>query len=469
MIRIKPLILMKKFITYREGLLLYILANIYLIVTVPYSWLYYDVRYYIEWYNVAWSYGFFVSKTILSEITPSIIVVPKGLLYIYVYSSKASYPPLPILLFITTHSIGEALINNVQIVRLIDKLPLIISFNILYSLLKKHYGWKAGLLWLINGFSYLTVYSYHTDLLASLFLYLSYLEFIKKNNPWRTGLYLAIATLIKPILVLTGLLYLITYLKKHDLRKTCIYISSGLITGLTITAPFLIIDPYSFITKSFFFHMNRYPQEYSIWALPIYIVNYQIILIPNIVIWLWVPILLVSLLYIIYRFSKLEDIDEKTLLKYMLLLLLITILFNKVGNTNYFTWCLPLLISYAYIKELYRNTFFITTYVFVSILITIVAPFTTFYPAYVVQGSVYIIEDLAYYSATDIAQKSFDPYTIQNVMAEYFRINAYWFFNTLYMCINISYIVYTIIYNIYIIYLIHILVKGDRETHGARV
>ncbi len=442
-------------IKYREGLIPYILANIYLLATIPFSWLYYDIRYYLEWVDITWRYGFILAYVnIPIAPVPLYILFPRGVLYIYIYATKASYPPLPILLFITTHSIASSITSFLPIIRLIDKLPLVISFNLIYYYLKKNYGWIAGLLWILNHFSYATIYSYQTDLLTSLFLLLSFLEFIKKKNLVKSSIYLALASLIKPLVLLAGILYLIILLKDRRWSSIIYFILPGLVTGLLFIIPYLLVDSHSFLYKAFFFHGDRFPQEYSLWAIPIYIVNYNVSLLPSWLKYIWLPFFLLGILYVFYRFYRLEYYNEKNMVKYLSLLFLFMLLLNKVGNPNYFLWGLPFLIIYMVVEKLYRDRKFLLLYIFVSLVMIIVAPLMTFYTAFVVQGSVFIIEDLSYYSATGLAQRSFDPHTLQFIIADYLRVNAYWFFNIIYMGINISYIIYTLIYNFYLIYLI---------------
>lgn len=445
----------KWFLTYRQGLLVLIVANIYLLLFIPFSWLYYDIRYYYEWVDITWSKGFvFIINRFHSSLLPEIIVIPRGILYIYVYATKASYPPLPIWLFVTTHSIAVSLTNTLQLIRLIDKLPLVIVFNIIYFYLRKNYDWKTGLLWLISHFSYITIFSYHVDLFTALFLLLGFTEYVRRKNIVKSAIYTALAGVFKPLAVVVALVLLTIMFKKHMYKEIILYITTGFIVGLAIVFPYLCVSPSLFMYKAFFFHMNRYPQEYSIWAIPVYLVNYDITRLPIWIKYIWSPIYIVVLIYVLYMLWNVKEVSEKILVKYYILVLLITLLLNKVGNINYFIWVLPFLTIYATYVKLYRDTLFSTLYIFISFIMVIIAPFTTFYTAFVVQGSIYIIEDLSYYSASDLASRSFDPTTIQYVLAEYLRTNMYWFFSIMYMGINLSYVIYASLYNLYLMYIV---------------
>ncbi|MET1159903.1 MAG: hypothetical protein ABWW65_02985 [Thermoprotei archaeon] len=448
-----------KIIRSRNGTLLLVLMNVYLFIIMPFSWLYYDIRYYLEWVKIALSRGIeilFIKPPL--SLFPFIMCIPPGILDIYTYATKASYPPIPIILFITTHSIATFFTNILPLVRIIDKLPLVIAFNVTYYILRKHYGWKTATFWILGQYLFMTIYSYHTDLLVAMFLVLSYISYEKGNNILAT-IYLVLASMIKPIVVIIGLLYLLDLLRKEKYRDILTVLAVGLLTTLAILAPFLKNDPVSLIYKAFLFHTNRYPQEYSLWAIPIYVLNYDFTLIPPLLTWIWMPGYLLFLAYVLIHFWLKGFREKHYLVKYIILVLLVTILCNKVGNPNYFTWVTPFIAIYASLKDLLKDKYFVMLYILVSFLMVYVAPFTTFYTAFIVQKSVFIIEDLTYYSATGLAQYSFDPYTIQYVVAEFFRTNLYWFFNLVYAGLNVSYILYTLIYNAYIIYLIKTFFK----------
>jgi len=446
-------------IKYRDGILVWVLSNVFLLTTIPFSWLYYDVRYYYEWVEITWSNGWIIAFLKPIGVTPPLLIIPRGLLYIYEYATKASYPPIPILLFVTTHTLATRLTNLLPLIRLIDKIPLVIAFNMIYLYLKKNYGWKTGLIWLITPFSYLTIYTYHTDLLVALFLLLAYTDLTKRNDYLKNSVYTALASLVKPFVAVTALIPITVLYRRREYRAIILYTLTAVSIVLLVTAPYLLVNPRSFIDKAVLFHADRYPQEHSLWAIPVYVVNYNISILPPVLKYLWTPIYLIALIYIVYKLFREKELNNQIILKYYLVLMIASLIVNKIGNLNYYIWLVPLLIIYMYYTGLYRETRYLTIYIAVGFAMTILSPLTTFYTAFIVQGSIYIIEDSAYYSAVDLASKSFDEMTIQYIMANYFRREAYWLFNTLYTSIHISYIVYTVIYNLYLIYTLY-KIKG---------
>jgi len=325
--------------------------------------------------------------------------------------------------------------------------------------LKKYYGWRAGVLWLLSGFPYLTISTYHVDILVALLLLLSIVYLVRKNNVVLAGVFLALAGLIKPLVAVTGLVHVVYLLRKAGFKNATAFITAGLATAILISAPFLYIDVRAFLAKAVFFHGERYPQEYSLWAIPIYAVNYNMELIPSWLKYAWLPVYAGVLTLLVKRLASGREFSEERLIGYTLISLIASFLAIKIGNITYFTWAVPLIAAYAAINRLYRDEQFMLLYIFTSLALTVLAPFTTFYSAYVVQGSVYIIEDLSYYSVVDLVHKSVDEITIQYILGEYFRVYAYRFFAYMYMGLNVSYIIYTLIYNGYLIYLLRILCR----------
>jgi len=325
--------------------------------------------------------------------------------------------------------------------------------------LKKYYGWRAGVLWLLSGFPYLTISTYHVDILVALFFLLSIVYLVRKNNAVLAGVFLALAGLIKPLVAVAGLVHVVYLLRRAGFKNAMVFITAGLATGILISAPFLYIDARAFLAKAVFFHSERYPQEYSLWAIPIYAVNYNIELIPSWLKYAWLPVYIGVLALLVKRLVSEREFSEERFIKYTLISLIVSFLAIKIGNITYFTWVVPLIAAYASINRFYKDERFTLLYIFSSLVLTILAPFTTFYSAYVVQGSVYMIEDLSYYSVVDLTRKSIDETTIQYILGEYFRVYAYRFFEYMYMGLNISYIIYTLIYNGYLIYLLRILCR----------
>ncbi|MEM1790885.1 MAG: hypothetical protein QXX26_03980 [Desulfurococcaceae archaeon] len=440
-----------------------VILGLFILLTAPLSWLYYDIRYYIDWYKVVFRNPLHTIVVRLNPNTPSLILtIPSGLLRVYVEADKVSYPPLPVLLFVATYAAANAVTRYLPLIRLIIKLPLILSYYSITYLIGKNYGSKARMLWLTNVFSFITIYTYHTDLIVALAILLAYISYTK-NKLFVTGVMASIAFLFKPFSVIPLLpivLKTIYCLNTRSLAK----LTLGFITTTTIVIlPFFLVNPWIFIYKAVLYHSYRYPQEYSLWAIPIYAANYDFTKIPEFIVWLWFPIYLITIVYVAIHMIRKKNFDELNVLKYVVILSLLSLLINKIGNLNYFTWYLPLIIIYITKTELHRDNRFLTIYVSIPTALGVLAGFFTFYAAFVVGEPIYIIEDRSLYSPY-IAEKSFDPTTIQAILAEFFRLNALWFFKPLYESSNLSYIIYTLLYNIFLIYMV---IKFVCIKHGT--
>lgn len=425
---------------------------------MPYSWLYYDVRYYLEWYRVVWSKQHPVYIVSVHPQCPLLTIpIPAGILDVYREASKASYPPLPIILFIFTHSIASTYSDNVALVRFINKLPIYISYLLITMLLYRRFGKKTCLIWLFNVFSFVTLFSYHMDLIVGLFLLLFYLNHLD-GKPFKSGLSLALAFLIKPYCVLSSIPIALSYIKRKAYKDFIKLVVAGTSATLLVIFPFISVDPHSFINKAFLYHTYRYPQEYSLWALPIYLSNFKLTIIPH---WLnvaWSPILLFLLIVISILFLREKNVDNDVVLKYTVLISLVSIVVNKVGNLNYIVWILPLFSIYIVKYKLYLDKTFITTYISTSIALGVFAGYTTFYAAFVTGEGIYIIEDQTVYSIY-LAEGTFDKNTFQFQLAEFLRVNAYWLYKPLYDSLHISYAIYTVFYNSFLIYSITKVIK----------
>lgn len=402
-------------------------ANIFVLWNALAGWNYYDVRYFIEWANVAWKHD---------------------VLHIYQFCDKVAYPPIPVLLFVGLYTLAVTLGDNTILTLLVIKIPLIIAFNLIYVLLVKRDSLTAGKLWLISYASYATIFGYQFDLIMVLLLLLVYLEIINpKGSPWKAGLWMALAILVKHGIALLGFIPLLIYLKNKDYRSARNYLIAGFTTGLLLTAPFLVIAPYSFIHKILLFHENRYPQDLSLWAIPLYVANYDYTRLPHEITWIWLPIYIILysvFLTLLYRTRLSRD-------KYVyafVAALAIILVSNKIGNINYYVWILPFL---TIMLPRIRNKFLIVLYVAIPFLIMGAYPVMIMYVPAIVHGSMFITEDLSYYSAIWLIDRSFIPLMGDGVVSfiEFLR-NYYGFFRMLYVNIWLSSIVFTLIYNLYL-------------------
>jgi len=403
------------------------IADIFVLWNALSGWNYYDVQYFIEWANVAWKYG---------------------ILYVYQFCDKVAYPPIPVLLFVGLYTLAITLGNNTILTLLVLKIPLIIAFNLIYVLLVKRDSLTAGKLWLISYASYTTIFGYQFDLIMVLLLLLVYFEIISpKGSPWRAGLWMALAILVKHGIALLGFIPLLEYLKNKDYRSTRNYLIAGIVTGLMFTVPFLIVAPYSFIYKILLFHENRYPQDLSLWAIPLYVTNYDYARLPCIITWIWLPIYI--LVYSVFLLSLYRiRLSRERYIYAFVAGLVITLVLNKVGNLNYYVWILPFL---AIMLPRISNRFLTVLYVAIPFLIMGAYPAMIMYVPAVVHGSVFITEDLSYYSAIWFIDRSFAPVMGGRVISfiEFLR-NYYDFFKMLYVNTWLSSIIFTLIYNLYL-------------------
>ncbi len=421
---------LKRLFLYKNGLVGFIIANVFILVFAPTHWLYYDVRYFIEWVDV---------------------IKQHGLFSVYSYAHKVAYPPIPVIVFTLMHTFASSITSSTYLIRLIDKIPLILAFNIIYYLLRKHYGLSAAHLWLVSYASYLTIFAYQFDLLTVLFLLASFIELIKKNpSPLRLGLYNALYLLVKQGLVFLAFIPLIYLLKKYGVKPAMKYVLAGLATGLVFILPFIIYDPCSFIEKVLFFHSARYPQELSLWAIPVYLSNFNYTIIPTWYSWLWFPIYLFATIYLLYKFYRCKQINDKIVLKYIILLLIVLLVTNKVGNENYLVWIVPFLAIYLSLHPEYRDLRLI--YIVLPVMSSLLFPLVTYFAAAVAQGSLLIMEDLSHYSAMWLMERSFERGAIIFPLIDYARIYFYGFFDALYKCMWVSSTIFVVFYNVYLLY-----------------
>ncbi len=422
---------LKKLFLYKNGLIGLILANIFILVFAPTHWLYYDVRYFIEWVDV---------------------IKQHGLLSVYIYSHKVAYPPIPVIVFTSMHMLASSITSSTYLIRLIDKIPLILAFNIIYYLLRKHYGLSTAYLWIVNYASYLTIFAYQFDLLAVLFLLASFIELTRNNpSPLRLGLYNAFYLLVKQGLVFLAFIPLIYLLKKYGVKPAMKYVLVGLTIGLVFIFPFIIYNPGSFIEKVLFFHSVRYPQELSLWAIPVYLSNFNYTIIPTWYSWLWFPIYLFATIYLLYKFYRCKQVDDKIVLKYIILLLIVLLVINKVGNENYLVWIIPFLAIFLSLHPEYRDLRL--TYITLPVMIGLIFPLLTYFAAAVAQGSLLIMEDLSHYSAMWLVERSFERGAIIFPLIDYARIYFYGFFDALYKCMWISSTIFVLLYNACLLYI----------------
>lgn len=349
-----------------------LIANIIAIYLMLAGWNYYDVRYFISWYD-----DYFAKNKVLE---------------VYTSSSKVAYPPLAVLIFTTIHLTATRVSSDVITWRFIDKIPLLVSFNAVYLLLRKRYGKFASYLWLLNFVAYAFIYAYQFDLIMSLFLLLAIIS-IEKNNYKLYALWSTLAALIKyPVAVLV-LIPVIDLLKNKNHRELLEYILVVTSIVSIIVLPFFIVNPQAFIEKVMLFHAKRPPQQMSIWAIPVYLVKYDLSMLPGFINTAWIIPFVLYFTYILYSAWKDGTCDKPFYyVKYMVLLVSGFLILSKVSNNSYFLWLSPSLIVFITkvrsrdlqlakrLSMFYLFAAFTVTFLFgiVAILVQIVAGYPVF-------------------------------------------------------------------------------------------
>ncbi|MEM0031684.1 MAG: hypothetical protein QXM43_03725 [Desulfurococcaceae archaeon] len=349
-----------------------LIANVVAVYLVIAGWNYYDVRYFISWYD-----DFFAKNKILE---------------VYTSSSKVAYPPLAVLIFTAIHLLATKISSDIIIWRLIDKIPLLISFNLVYFLLRKNYGKFASYLWLLNFVAYAFIYAYQFDLIMSLFILLAMIS-IDKNNYSSYALWLTLAALIKyPVAVLL-FIPIIDLLRNRNYKELVKYMLVITSVVSIIVLPFFIVNPQAFIEKVLLFHAKRPPQQMSIWAIPVYFVRYDLSMLPGFINTAWIIPFTLYFAYILY--SAWRDMVSGKLdyyVKYMVLLVSGFLILSKVSNNSYFLWLSPSLIVFISrirnhdlqlakrLSMFYLFAAFTVTFLFgiVAILVQIVAGYPVF-------------------------------------------------------------------------------------------
>lgn len=368
-----------------------VIANVLILYLSISGWNYYDVRYFIRWHDEYFAKGrVFEIYTTRSQL-------------------KVSYPPLAVLIFTTIHGIAVTLFPvNIIMWRLIDKLPLIISFNLIYFILRGKYGKLPAMLWLLSFVSYVVIYTYQFDLIVSLFILLAIVN-IEKRNYSLYGLYVTLAALIKHFLGVLLILPLIGMLKRRDYGNLFKYISTVSITLSIFISPFFIVDPVGFIDKVILFHTRRPPQNLSIWAIPVYLVKYDISLLPSFINNAWIIPFTIFLLIILREFtreiggSKICELD--LYVKYIVLIIAGFLLLGKVGNINYFLWLTPpLLILITRVSDIDREKTrkLCKVYLYIGILIGFLFGYIMNYVNIVIGYPVFVFEDWNWVSFEEI-------------------------------------------------------------------
>lgn len=392
----------------REHLTL-IIANFIAIYLTISGWNYYDVRYFIAWYKEYFTTG--------------------KILEIYTSDLKVAYPPLAVLTFVLPHSIAITLSpDNIIVWRIVDKLPLLISFNVAYFLLRRNFDRFTANLWLLNLVSYSVINSFQFDLIPALFVLLAILSIRKSYSLY--GFYSTLASLVKHSIAPILLLPIIELLKKRAHRELVKYMTVIISVAGVAVFPFFVLNPWSFIEKVLLFHAKRPPQQLSIWAIPAYMAKYELSVVPGWLSDLWITLFGAFMAWTLYLFYK-EHVKNHaeltcTYARYIVILIAGFLLLSKVSNINYFLWLTPPLIVFInHVKErdytLAKRL--VKLYVFTSFIITILFGFLTVFVQVVAGYPIFIFEDWNWIPADEffIRGYAYEPFNTAYLIMLYFR------------------------------------------------
>jgi uncharacterized membrane protein len=372
----------------RLSILVLIPASILVLWSAIVGWNYYDVRYFIAWYEKYFQPGRILD--IYTDPDPTF---------------KVAYPPLAVLIFTGMYYLANTLTSDLVLQIFITKLPLVVSFYLVYIVLVKKYSNIAGFLWLLNILVYSMIFTAQFDLIISLLVLLALYYLTGKRNYTLYAVFISLSALIKHATALLLLPPVLVLLKKKDYSLLLKYIIAVVVVIVPILMPFLLRDPKSFLEKAVFFHAKRPPQQLSIWTIPYYYVNYNLYNAPSILMNAWLPCLLIYLLYVLLMALRESIRDEGSfVLKYNILLLCGFLVLSKVVNITYYMWLLPLVLVLfnrvrqdekmlkSFIKNYLFGFLWIASYGFFSFF----APLVAGDPIFMFEDWSYMPSDLVY-------------------------------------------------------------------------
>ncbi|MCY0868071.1 MAG: hypothetical protein OWQ48_02420 [Desulfurococcus sp.] len=425
-----------------------IAANVVLLVLAVSEWNYYDVRYFVNY----WFEDYFLKGRFFE-------------IYSGPLRAKVAYPPLAIYFFVIPYYVAWSLSLNIYLTRLIVKLPLLAAFNGVYYILNKRYGGRAGDLWLLNAIGYIVVAEYQFDLIATLLLAVGFLYAAEKKYTL-SAVAIALSALVKQVLAILVLFPIISQLKEEGYRSAFKSLSIVLATVLLISAPFILVDPWAFIEKTTFFHAVRYPQNYSLWALPLYMAWYDLNALPQWITWAWIIPFVAAVLAVTVAYYVNPPVNEDMLLGYFTIQLLLVIMLNKVGNINYYTWVSPFLAVFL-ARNIRRVSYrVLALYMLTPVLTGVITGMLVEFPATVIGGDILIVEDQAWISAEQRVILSYGVDSLLYKLVIYLRSSPHMrsLFELLYEGRSVTMIISTLLYNMFLAYMVVLTARSIRES-----
>lgn len=374
-----------------------------LLIAAALVWNYYDVNIFLNWIKIYDELGLLYLYT----------------MYKYNQSYRVVYLPLAPLTFIAFYSLGEKttniLLNNTLIpltpeysesvkltlIRIFSKIPLVLMVYLTaYLFYKKERNGEIIKWWFYNIPLILAVATYQFDPIMVFFLLLgTYL--IVEEKLVHAGISWGVGAAIKHVPVI---LLPIVYMFLGDKTRFTKFLASFIITVLIISLPFLIVDPIGFINNALGFHTDRPPQYLSIFNIPVLLSNRDPV-VTNVVIKLWPYIFAIIYITCILLLNPKPN-DKDSLFESILVVLLVFTVFNKVVNPNYLLWAYP----YAIYVLLKKNKIRSLKLLIIASIIAMSWPGICFYTAAVLDKAVYIEEEMRYYDARLLVEKSFQGY-----------------------------------------------------------
>ena len=364
------------------------------VVCASLGWNYYDYMWWLKWVSIANSDGIF---RVYSECTPP--------------SCKAPYPPLAIMIFVAIYNLASA-IHSYASIAIMKILLVAIPGLAIYAIIRRVHGYRVAILWLFSLPFIAILIALQFDVLLALFLALSlYLFRIRRYRACMAAA--ALATLVKQSAALVIPVLLLAILKQRGLSEAikCLAVSLSII--LAVVAPFMMYAPTQFIENVIVFHAHRFPQDVSLWAIPVILLKDSAVTI-DFLRWGWeIPFLACYILLLaVFMRKELWRVSEGVALCCCTALLLF-IAMNKIGNLNYLAWVVPL--GLLALGSRGRGNLCISFYLFTSLAIALgFAPYIAllYIPPAVVGKPVFVVEDLRYWNATYILVHSVNPLLI---------------------------------------------------------
>ena len=356
------------------------LAAMAISISILFGWNFYDIMWWLEWYDIAKSHGI-LDIYILCTIP----------------SCKIPYPPLAPLLFIASYGLATPLplgLRMLIVKLLLVLLPGILIFIILYRIK----GSKAAILWIFSFPFLQLLIALQFDVLVALFLILAVI-LLWKDRYYLSAVSLALATLIKHALIVLLPIGLYIAYRRKNLRASFLYLILFMFTISAISIPFMLQDPTSFLNNVLYFHSHRIPQDLSLWAIPTVLFERSIVSL-NILQWCWTlfyAIVYLALFIVFRRINIWKSLEGISIAMTMTLLAFITM--SKIGNFNYLVWIVPIGILGLYGISRTKAVFFVA--LLSAAILFGWAPYIAllYLPPAVLGKPVFIPEDLALWNA----------------------------------------------------------------------